>query len=67
MTVNIPEPFLCHHTGKDSEGKDIVTEVYRNDSAYPNYLKCRACGSEFPVIGDTDKWEPVMVDYDKPS
>ena len=60
----IPEPFLCNHRGKDKDGEDIVIEVYHNDSSYPNYFKCRVCGDEFPVIGDTDKWEPVMVDYD---
>ena len=64
MTDNI-DPFLCDHMGKTEDGKNIVIEVYRNDSAYPNYYKCTVCGSEFPVIGDTDEWEPVMVDYDK--
>ncbi len=63
----IPDPFLFYHTGKTVDGESVVREVYRNDSSYPNYYKCMVCGDEFPVIGDTDKWEPVLVDYDKQS
>ncbi len=58
----IPDPFWCYHIVPEQ-----IVELYKNDSDHPNYYKCNICGSEFPVIGDTDKWEPVMVDYDKPS
>ena len=54
----IPEPFWCDHSHE-------IKEVYRNDSSYPNYFKCVVCGDEFPVIGDTNQWKPVLVDYDK--
>ncbi|HYT40940.1 MAG TPA: hypothetical protein VEP90_01220 [Methylomirabilota bacterium] len=60
--MNIPAPFMCDHSNPD-----MIVEVYKDGSSHPNYIRCDICGSEFPVIGDTDKWEPVMVDYDKQS
>lgn len=55
----IPQAWQCFH-----DNPDEIVEVYKNDSDHPNYLKCMMCGSEFPTIGDTDKWKPVWVDYD---
>lgn len=45
---------ICWHIGTE------VTEVYRHDSTYANYYRCNVCGDEFPVIGDTNDWKPVM-------
>jgi hypothetical protein len=58
MSIEVPDPFLCHHNYE-------VTEIDLRDAGHPTHYKCVVCGDKFPVIGDTDKWEPVMVDYDK--
>jgi hypothetical protein len=58
--------FWCEHRGKDENGDPIAIEMWEEEKDHPRYWMCRVCGSRFPVIGDTDKWAPVFVEYEEP-
>ena len=44
------------HSATQPSDKDTITEVYHGDKGYPTHYRCTTCGSEFPVLGDTDRW-----------
>ncbi len=56
--MNDPAVRLCFHRH--------TTEIYGTGDEtlppdVPTHYKCLECGSTFPLIGDTDQWDPVEI------
>lgn len=45
----------CHHKNVTDWPKYAIDDP-------PGHYRCEDCGDTFPLIGDTDQWEPKMIE-----
>lgn len=49
------DPATCYHVNVTERPRYAIDDE-------PGHYLCLDCGDKFPLIGDTDKWEPKALD-----